>query len=50
MLKRNADWLEKMSVGSLLVGLFQGQIIGVILGAAFYAGSLYLTRKIGGVS
>jgi hypothetical protein len=48
MLKRNADWLEKMSVGSFVVGLFQGQAIGLVLGLVFYAGSLYLTHKIGG--
>jgi hypothetical protein len=50
MLQRNADWLEKMSVGSLLVGLFQSQAIGLILGIAFYLGSLYLTQKIEGAS
>jgi hypothetical protein len=48
MLKRNADWLEKMSVGCFLVGLFQGQATGLFLGFAFYAGSVYLTCKIGG--
>ena len=48
MLKRNADWLEKMSVGCFIVGLFQGQSIGLVFGFAFYAGSLYLTHKIGG--
>jgi hypothetical protein len=48
MLKRNADWLEKMSVGCFIVGLFQGQMTGLVLGFAFYVGSLYLTRKMGG--
>ena len=48
MLKRNADWLEKMSVAAFAVGLFQGQILGFIIGIACYLGSMYLTRKIGG--
>ena len=30
------------------VGLFQGQILGFIIGIACYLGSMYLTRKIGG--
>lgn len=48
MLKRVADWLEKMSVASIAVGVFQGQHLGLAIGAACFVGSLYLTRKIGG--
>jgi hypothetical protein len=45
ILKRNADWLEKMSVGVFAVGLFQGQLLGFAVGIACYFGSMYLTRK-----
>ena len=48
MLKRHADWLEKMSVAAVAVGLFQGQALGFVIGIACYAGSVYLTRKMGG--
>lgn len=48
MLKRHADWLEKMSVAAFAVGLFQEQSFGFVIGIVCYAGSLYLTRKIGG--
>jgi len=45
MIKRTSDWLEKMSVASMAVGLFQGQSWGIYLGIACFAGSLYLTRE-----
>lgn len=32
MVRRVADWLEKMSVAALAVGLFQGKGYGVLLG------------------
>ena len=48
MLKRTADWLEKMSVAAMAVGIFQGQPIGIFLGVACFAASLYLTKKLGG--
>lgn len=48
MLKRTADWLEKMSVAAMAVGIFQGSEYGVVLGVACYLGSLCLTRKTGG--
>lgn len=48
MLKRTADWLEKMSVAAMAVGIFQGNNYGVVLGGACFLGSLYITRKIGG--
>jgi hypothetical protein len=41
--KRIADWLEKLSVAGLALGLFQGTILGLILGAGFFVGSLWLT-------
>ena len=48
MVKRVADWLEKMSVASMAVGVFQEQLFGIILGLACFLGSLYLTKRIGG--
>ncbi|WP_302548766.1 hypothetical protein [uncultured Desulfovibrio sp.] len=48
MVKRLADWLEKMSVAAMAVGLFQGVGYGVFLGLACFAASLYLTKKGGG--
>ena len=48
MLKRTADWLEKMSVAAMAVGIFQCQPIGIFLGVACFAASLYLTKKLGG--
>jgi hypothetical protein len=47
MLKRHADWLEKMSVAALAVGLFQSSVTGILVGIACYLGCLYLTRKMG---
>jgi hypothetical protein len=37
ILKRTADVCEKMGVGGMLVGIFQGQNIGMIVGAVFLA-------------
>lgn len=36
-LKRTADFLEKFAIGSLLVGVFQGQAIGLYAGASSLA-------------
>ena len=43
MIKRLADWLEKASVGSLLIGIFQEQTLAMGLGAAAFTGSMILT-------
>ncbi|MCL1916135.1 MAG: hypothetical protein FWG17_05465 [Desulfovibrionaceae bacterium] len=49
MLKRVADWFEKVSVAAFAVGIFQGQLVlGLIVAAAALMISLILTRKIGG--
>ena len=45
LVKRMADFLEKMAVGSFLVGLFQDQNLAVILGLLSLAGCLSLTVK-----
>ncbi|WP_165066785.1 hypothetical protein [Desulfovibrio sp. ZJ200] len=46
--QRTADWLEKMSVAAMAVGIFQGMGYGVFPGLACFVGSLYLTQKGGG--
>lgn len=43
MKKRIADWLEKVSVASLAVGLFQDKLYGLPIAALCLAMSLYLT-------
>ena len=48
MLKQTADWLEKMSVAAMAVGMFQGNDYGIALSVACFLGSLYITRKTGG--
>jgi hypothetical protein len=41
--KRAGDALEKMGIGSMLVGLFQGQDAGVVIGITCLAVSFLLT-------
>ena len=49
MLKRIADWLEKVSVAGLAVGVFQDQLIlGLIVAVIGLSLSLIITKKIGG--
>jgi hypothetical protein len=43
ILKHTADALEKLAIGSLLIGLFQQQQIGVILSIACFAASYIIT-------
>jgi hypothetical protein len=43
ILKRTADALEKIAIGSILVGLFQGQQIGVIIGVGCIVVSYFFT-------
>ncbi len=38
MVKRVADWLEKMSVAVMAVGIFQGVWYGIFLGVAMFHG------------
>ena len=49
MLKRIADWLEKVSVAAFAVGVFQDQLVlGLTVTVAALGASLIITRKIGG--
>ena len=38
-----ADTMQKLAIGSILVGLFQGQGVGLWLGIGFLAASYLLT-------
>ena len=44
-MKRIADWLEKISAGSMLIGLYQNNGWELIVGLSFLMGSLYMTRR-----
>ena len=46
VVKRISDALEKLSIASLAVGIFQGQQLGVWLGLLFFFASLALTAKL----
>ena len=46
MVKRIADILEKFAVGSLLIGLYQQNVLAVILGIAGLIACLHVTRRI----
>jgi hypothetical protein len=43
MIKRVADFSEKIAAGSFLIGLFQDQTLAVVLGLLTFAISLALT-------
>lgn len=43
ILKRTADALEKLAVGSMLVGLFQGKSVGIGIGVIFLVLSYIFT-------
>jgi hypothetical protein len=46
MLKRVADWLEKISAGSMLIGLYQGNNYAVLFGFFLIIVALYLEWRI----
>jgi hypothetical protein len=48
MRKRIADWLEKVSVAALAVGVFQGQTWGLWVAAASLGISLWMTKRLEG--
>jgi hypothetical protein len=43
--KRISDWLEKMSVACLVVGIFQNSIPGFLVGVPAFGLSVYMTKK-----
>ena len=43
ILKRTADVMEKLAIGSMLVGLFQAQDAGIWIGLGFLAASYVFT-------
>ncbi len=50
MLKLIRDWLEKFSVGSLLVAVYQGTsnekwVVAYLLGAVAFASAFYLAKR-----
>lgn len=44
-MKRVSDWLEKISAGSILIGLFQDSLAAIFIGIITLAASLYLDRR-----
>jgi len=44
-MKRIADWLEKISAGAMLIGLFQNNLWAVAIGIGALVGSVYMTRR-----
>lgn len=45
MLKRIADWLEKVSVAAFAVGVFQGNAFGLAIAALALGLSLWITQR-----
>ena len=46
MTKRIADWLEKVSVAALAVGLFQNNGWGIVVATAALCGCMWLTKRL----
>ena len=44
-MKRIADWLEKISAGSILIGLYQNNLWAIAIGLGTLAGSVYISRR-----
>lgn len=45
MTRRIADWLEKISAGSVLIGLYQDNMWAFAIGFGTIAASLYMSRR-----
>ena len=45
--KRFADWLEKMSVAALAVGLFQGKWSAILLGVGTFSACMIISGLLG---
>ncbi len=41
-----ADWMEKVSVAALAVGIFQARFLGLFIAALFFAGCMILTKQL----
>lgn len=48
MVKRFADWLEKISVAAFAVGVFQGNGWGIVVSALALGWCMWLTKRMGG--
>jgi hypothetical protein len=46
ILKRIADWLEKISAGSMLIGLYQGNDFAIIFGLSLFGTILLIQRRV----
>ena len=46
MLKSTGDWLEKISAGSMLVGLFQGRNEAIAVGLVVFGVMLYIRWRL----
>jgi uncharacterized membrane protein YuzA (DUF378 family) len=44
MLKRISDYLEKLSVGSMVVGMFQYNMTAIVVGLSAIIVSLFFTK------
>lgn len=44
-MKRIADWLEKISAGSIPIGLYQNNLWAIAIGVGTLAGSVYISRR-----
>jgi hypothetical protein len=45
MMKTIADWLEKVSAGAVLVGLFQNDLWAIAISFGALSGSVYINRR-----
>ena len=45
MIKWTADWLEKMSAGAILIGIFQNNTAATVVGLAFFGFCLFLSEQ-----
>ncbi|MDR3362755.1 MAG: hypothetical protein LBO64_07960 [Desulfovibrio sp.] len=44
-MKTIADWLEKVSAGAVLVGLFQNDLWAIAISFGALSGSVYINRR-----
>ena len=46
MLKRIADWLEKISAGSMLIGLYQENAVAILFGLLLFVAIVIIQRRL----